>query len=117
MGHPQLTTPIHTDNKTSVGIANNTIKRQLSRSMDMRYFWIANQVDKKTFDVQWHPGSENLADYPNKHHTAQIHRLFRPYYVHTNSSPRYLHRSMIPSRLRGCVRTLKRIPLSGHITS
>ncbi len=28
MGHPQLKTPVHCDNATAVGIANNTLKRQ-----------------------------------------------------------------------------------------
>jgi hypothetical protein len=30
MGHPQPKTPVHCDNATAVGIANNTIKRQCS---------------------------------------------------------------------------------------
>ena len=30
MGHPQPQTPVHCDNATAVGIANNTIKRQRS---------------------------------------------------------------------------------------
>ncbi len=38
LGHPQPPTPIHIDNTTTVGIVNNTIKRQQSRSMEMRYF-------------------------------------------------------------------------------
>ena len=33
LGHPQPRTPVHYDNATSVGIANNTVKRQQSRSM------------------------------------------------------------------------------------
>ena len=35
MGHPQPQTPVHVDNTTCVGIANNTIKRQRSRAMEM----------------------------------------------------------------------------------
>ncbi len=30
MGHPQPKTPVHCDNATAVGIANNTVKRQQS---------------------------------------------------------------------------------------
>ena len=33
MGHPQLDTPIHYDNMTATGIANDTIKKQRSRSI------------------------------------------------------------------------------------
>jgi hypothetical protein len=40
LGHPQPPTPIHIDNTTTVGIVNNTIKRQQSRLMEMRYFWL-----------------------------------------------------------------------------
>jgi hypothetical protein len=40
MGHIQPKTPVHCDNVTAVGIANSTVKRQRSRSMEMRFFWI-----------------------------------------------------------------------------
>lgn len=33
--HPYPPTPIHTDNTTTVGIVNNTIKRQRSRAIKM----------------------------------------------------------------------------------
>ena len=38
LGPPQPQTPIHVDNKTVIGIVNNTIKQQRSRAMEMRYF-------------------------------------------------------------------------------
>ena len=38
LGHPQPPTPINEDNMTAVGIVNNTIKRQRSRAMEIRYF-------------------------------------------------------------------------------
>jgi hypothetical protein len=34
MDHPQPQTLVHCDNATALGIANNTIKRQCSRSME-----------------------------------------------------------------------------------
>ena len=37
MGHPQPQTPVHCNNATAVGIANNTIKRQRLQSMDMSF--------------------------------------------------------------------------------
>ena len=43
LGHPQPPTPIHVDNTTAVGIVNNTIKRQWSRAVEMRYFWLLDQ--------------------------------------------------------------------------
>ena len=47
LGHPQPPTPIHCDNSTAAGIANNMVKRQQSCSMEMQYFWIADQVAHK----------------------------------------------------------------------
>jgi len=48
LGHPQPKTPIHCDNATAVGIANNTVKQQRSRSMEMIYFWVC---DKRAQDA------------------------------------------------------------------
>ncbi len=38
LGHPQPKTIVHCNNATTVGIANNTVKRQRSQSMEIRYF-------------------------------------------------------------------------------
>jgi hypothetical protein len=38
LGHPQPKILVHCDNATAVSIANNTIKRQRSQAMEMRYF-------------------------------------------------------------------------------
>ena len=45
--HPQPQTPIHIENTTAVGIVNNTIKRQQSRAIEMRYFWLLDQDTNK----------------------------------------------------------------------
>ena len=70
LGHPQCATPVHCDNKTAVGIANNTIKRQQSRSMEMRYFWVADQVTQGNYIIQWYPGQEKLGEYQSKYHES-----------------------------------------------
>ena len=116
MGHPQPQTPVHCDNATAVGIANNTIKRQRSRSMEMRFFWIGDKIAQEMYALQWHPGQENLADYQSKHHVGSHHAYVRPWYLHTANSPRVLPRAERPSALKGCVGTLKdgyirRVPL------
>ncbi len=48
MGHPQPPTPIHWDNSTTVSIANNTFKRQRSRSMEMRFFGLQMLSHKRS---------------------------------------------------------------------
>jgi hypothetical protein len=106
LGHPQPPTPIHCDNQTAVGIANETVKKQRSRSMEMRFFWVTDQVQRSFFNVRWHPGQENLADYFTKHFDAKHHREVRPWYLHEQNSPRILPRAVKPSALRGCVGTL-----------
>jgi hypothetical protein len=103
LGHCQPPTPIHIDNSTTVGIVNNTIKRQKSRSMEMRYFWLLDGAINKLFDFKYQPGLENLADYPSKAHPGSHHLEVRPYYVHTDESPRFLLRAAKPSVRRGCV--------------
>jgi hypothetical protein len=107
LGHPQPRTPVHCDNATAVGIANNTVKRQRSRSMEMRFFWIGDKKAQNIYGISWHPGQENLADYQSKHHAGAHHRNVRPWYLHQENSPKYLPRAIAPSTLKGCVGTLK----------
>ncbi len=66
MGHPQPKTLVHCNNPTAVGIENNTIKQQRSRSMEMRYFGVGDKVAQDMYTLSWHPGQENLADYQSK---------------------------------------------------
>jgi hypothetical protein len=90
MGHPQPPTLVHCDNSTAVGIANNFVKKQRSRSMEMRYFWVADAVEAGKFDIKYYPGKENLADYQSKHHIGTRHTAVRPWYLHEQKSSREL---------------------------
>ena len=74
--------------------------------MEMRYFWLLDQYAQQNFDFQHHPGQENLADYPSKHHTGTGHQHVRPYYLHTKDSPTHLPRALAPSAWRGCAEIL-----------
>jgi hypothetical protein len=95
--HPQLPTPIHIDTTTTVGIVNNTIKRQLSQAIEMQCFWLLNGKVQKLFHFHYQPGQENLGDYPSKHQSADIHQHVHPYYVHLNNSPTVLPQAAKPS--------------------
>ena len=103
LGHPQPPTPINCDNETAVGICNGTVKRQRSRSMEMRYFWVGDQVKNGVVSVEWAPGAENMGDYTTKHFMSPHHTRVRQLYVHMPNSPRELPRAMTPRDLRGCV--------------
>ncbi len=107
IGHPQPKTPVHSDNATAVGIANNTIKRQRSQSMEMRFVWIGDKIAQEMYTLNWHPGQENLADYQSKHHTGSHHVAVSPWYLHSKNFPKVLLKVVRPSALKGCVGTLK----------
>jgi hypothetical protein len=107
MRHPQPKTPVHCDNANAVGIANNSIKQQLSCSMEMQIFWVGDKSAQGMYDITWHPGMENLADNQSKHHLRSHHVNVRPWYLHMENSPRYLPRAQSRSTLKGCVGTLK----------
>ncbi len=85
-GPPQQPTPIHCDNSTEVGIANNTVKRQRSRSMETQFLWVADAVEQGKFDIKYYPGKENLGDYQSKHHIGAHHTAVRPWYLHKPTS-------------------------------
>eukprot|EP00957_Ditylum_brightwellii_P008692 659926-Ditylum_brightwellii.AAC.1 len=86
--------------------------------MNMRYFWILDQIQQGNFNVIWRPGQENLVDYPTKHHPAAHHQCIRPYYIHTTDSPRFLPRALAPHLLRGCAQNPRKdlTPYDGRMT-
>ena len=92
--------------------------------MEMRYFWVTDQVKSRILNVMWHPGKENLGDYLSNHHIGTHHKNVRPWYIHMNNSSRLLPRAQAPNTLRGCAGTLEygyiklaplhRVPLMGQ---
>ena len=74
IGHQQPPTTISCNNSTTCGIVNGIIKHHRSRSMEMQYFYVNDQVDNKQFEVEWNPGGETLGDYTSKHNEAKHHR-------------------------------------------
>ena len=105
LGHPQPPTPMYCNNETAAGIANNTVKRQPSHSMEIRYFYIGNLVKHEIVNVKWHPGKENLADYASKHQDAKHNKTVQRLYLQYPKSPHELLRALTPHVLRGCVGT------------
>jgi hypothetical protein len=93
MGHPQLATPVQTDNSTTYGIIHNKVKQVRSKAMDMRFYWVGDIVKQGQFPVYWAPGTGNLANYFTKKHSPNHHQRMRPVYIHSTR----------PSHLRGCV--------------
>jgi hypothetical protein len=106
MDHAQPKTPVHCNNAIAVGITNNTVKRQRSHSMEMRFFWISDKVAQDMYAISWHPGQETLADYQSKHHVGSHHVAVCPWYLQMDDSPQVFPRVLAPSALKGCVGTL-----------
>ena len=65
--------PIQVDNATAVGIANKIIKKNVSKSIDMRFHWIQYRILQRHFNVFWKPGPTNLVYYHSKHHPESHH--------------------------------------------
>jgi hypothetical protein len=107
MGHPQPKTPVHCNNAIAVGIENRSVEGQQSRSIEMRLFWVSDKVAQDMYALSWHPGQDNLAYYQSKHCIGSHHIAVRPWYLHTENSPRVLPRAVRPSTLKGCVGTLQ----------
>ena len=60
LGHPQPPSPINCEDATATGIANGTIKRQISRSIEERYLYICELVKHNEVQINLHLGQENL---------------------------------------------------------
>ena len=81
LGYPQSQTEIFCDNLCAVGIANNSFNLKRSKTIDMRYHWIRDQVKLLVFKVIWKPGKLNLADFFTKAHPVKHHLEIRWKYV------------------------------------
>jgi hypothetical protein len=77
LGHKQPPTLMETDNTTSTGYSNGTIKQKRAKAMDMRFYWIKDRVKQGQSNVYWGPGYQNLADYFTKHHLLAHHKRMR----------------------------------------
>jgi hypothetical protein len=74
--------------------------------MEMRYLWLLDGKTQQYFKFYYQLDQENLGNYPSKHHTADIHKHVRPYYVHTIKSPALLPWALKPSIQRACAEIL-----------
>jgi hypothetical protein len=109
LGHKQPSTgsPFETDNNTAQGILNSKMRRKLSKSFDMRYWWMKDRINQRQFNLIWAPGKLNLADYFTKHHPPWHHRQMRFKYIQKLLSAVHAKRTRTqrePSvSVRGCI--------------
>ena len=83
LGYPQDATPIICDNACAVGIANNSFQQKRSKTIDMRYHWLRDQIKLGNFTITWKPGAINLADFFTKAHPVNHHLAMRNVYLHS----------------------------------
>ena len=83
--HPQSPTPLKTDNTTANSFVHNNINQRKSKSWDMRFYWLKDNITKQYIKVYWKRGKDekdpNKADYHTKHHQIIHHRGIRTEYV------------------------------------
>ena len=58
MGYHQPPTPIKTDNTTALGVVPNTTKRKRTKSIDMRFYWVRDRMNKKNFVFTGYPAKK-----------------------------------------------------------
>ena len=51
MGHHQPSTPIKTDNTTTLGVVTNTIKRKRTKAMNTRFHWVRDRMGQNQIKV------------------------------------------------------------------
>jgi len=83
LGYPQDATPIICDNECAVGIANNSFQQKRSKTIDMRYHWLRDQIKLGNFTINWKPGAINLADFFTKAHPVNHHLAMRNVYLNS----------------------------------
>jgi hypothetical protein len=66
LGYPQQPTLLLIDNTVAIGLANDTMNKKRSKSMDMRFFWLRDRVQQNQFVVEHIPGQYNIADFFTK---------------------------------------------------
>lgn len=81
LGHPQPPTRIKTDNSTANSFVKNNIRQRRSKTWDMRWNWLRDDLTKQQITVFWDKGDNNDADYYTKHHPPNHHKISRPKYI------------------------------------
>jgi hypothetical protein len=83
MGHPQLATPMQTDNTIAHVILRGMCKQHRIKSIDMRFYWVRDRAQQGQFDIGWGPSAQNLGGYFTKNHSPAHHKGIRSMYIHS----------------------------------
>jgi hypothetical protein len=89
LGHPQLRTPIQTDNSMAHVLLTNKILPKALKAMDMQFHHLHCCSAQDQYRFYWRPGTQNTADYWTKHHPASHHKSFCPQILTSDTDPEY----------------------------
>jgi hypothetical protein len=81
LGYPQLPTTIMIDNTVAEGLAADTINARRSKSMDVRFFWLRDRIQRAQFAVQHIAGRWNISDFFTKSLPREKFVQYYPYLV------------------------------------
>jgi hypothetical protein len=87
-GFPQPPTLLRIDNTVALGLADNKLNKKRAKSMNMRYFWLADRVRQGHFRVEHIADKYNIADHFTMTLPKQIFEVFVPFLMvnlHTGS--------------------------------
>ena len=83
IGWAQANTPIQTDNSTAVGFTNKKTVNKVTKSADMKLWWLRDRESQEQLRYYWAPGSENEGNYSTNNHSPIYNEAKRanPYLV------------------------------------
>ena len=81
MGHPQPPNPMGVDNETAICFLKSTMIQEISKAIDMRFYWVRDRVNQNQFMIYWRPGANHVGDYVSKHHSPAHHQSMRPIFL------------------------------------
>jgi hypothetical protein len=55
VGHPQPATPMHKYNTTAHNILHGSCKKQRSKAIHMRFYWVRDHAQQRQFNIGWGP--------------------------------------------------------------
>ena len=92
LGYPQSETEIICDNECAVGIAQNTLQIKRTKTIDMHYDWLRDQVHQKKLKVIRKMGKINSTDFFTKTHAVYRDSVIRRKYVLHDARHSYRHK-------------------------
>ncbi len=66
-------------NVCAIGLATETVTPKTSKSIDMRFYWLQDQVRQGHFVIKYVPGLQNIADFFTKALPDARHKILAPY--------------------------------------